>query len=99
MTDGAFTIAADHPSLPGHFPGHPIVPGVVLLDHALALLAAAHPGHVICAARGVRFRRPVGPGQTLTVHWRPGSRGGIEFTAGDADGTVLSGIASVSERP
>ena len=30
-----FTVAADHPSLPGHFPGHPIVPGVLVLDHVL----------------------------------------------------------------
>ena len=28
-------IAADHPALPGHFPGHPIVPGVLLLDCVL----------------------------------------------------------------
>ena len=27
-----FRVAADHPSLPGHFPGNPIVPGVLLLD-------------------------------------------------------------------
>ncbi len=33
-----FTVPADHPSLPGHFPGRPIVPGVVLLDEALACL-------------------------------------------------------------
>ena len=25
-------IAANHPALPGHFPGRPIVPGLVLLD-------------------------------------------------------------------
>jgi 3-hydroxyacyl-[acyl-carrier-protein] dehydratase len=29
-------IASNHPSLPGHFPGQPIVPGVVLLDCVLA---------------------------------------------------------------
>jgi 3-hydroxymyristoyl/3-hydroxydecanoyl-(acyl carrier protein) dehydratase len=28
-------IAANHASLPGHFPGRPIVPGVVLLDCVL----------------------------------------------------------------
>jgi 3-hydroxymyristoyl/3-hydroxydecanoyl-(acyl carrier protein) dehydratase len=32
------TIPADHPALPGHFPGNPIVPGVVLLDEVLSAL-------------------------------------------------------------
>jgi 3-hydroxymyristoyl/3-hydroxydecanoyl-(acyl carrier protein) dehydratase len=33
-------IARSHPSLPGHFPGRPIVPGVVVLDHVLAAAEA-----------------------------------------------------------
>lgn len=32
----ALQIAAGHASLPGHFPGRPIVPGVLLLDCVLA---------------------------------------------------------------
>ncbi len=35
-----FEIAADHPCLPGHFPGRPVVPGVVVLDHVLAAIEA-----------------------------------------------------------
>ena len=32
------SITADHPSLPGHFPDAPLVPGVLILDEVLAAL-------------------------------------------------------------
>ena len=34
-------IAPSHPSLPGHFPGQPVVPGVVILDAVQQAIEAA----------------------------------------------------------
>ncbi len=35
-----FEIPEDHPCLPGHFPGQPVVPGVVVLDRVFAMIEA-----------------------------------------------------------
>lgn len=63
---GGFTIEADHPSLAGHFPGRPVVPGVVLLDHAICtILGSARTG--VAGLPSVKFTRPVLPGQPVIV--------------------------------
>lgn len=62
MTPITVTIPGDHPSLAGHFPGRPIVPGVVLLDEIFAALAVAP-----AALASVRFMRPVRPGDVVHV--------------------------------
>ena len=38
-----WTVPLDHPAFAGHFPGTPILPGVVLLDTALQAIASANP--------------------------------------------------------
>ena len=63
----SFTIAPDHPSLAGHFPGRPIVPGVVLLDEVAALVLALCPGQRVAGFPAVRFSHPVRPGDTVAV--------------------------------
>ncbi len=58
--EAAFTVASDHPSLAGHFPGNPIVPGVVLLDEACARLEIP-----VMQLRAVKFLAPVCPGDAV----------------------------------
>ena len=38
MIRDSFTIPATHPCLAGHFPGDPIIPGVLLLDYVARCL-------------------------------------------------------------
>ncbi len=65
-----FRIDASHPSLPGHFPGNPIVPGVVLLDRVCAAIEAAHGGECALRLPQVKFLQPLLPGQEADVELR-----------------------------
>jgi 3-hydroxymyristoyl/3-hydroxydecanoyl-(acyl carrier protein) dehydratase len=55
-------IEADHPSLPGHFPGNPVVPGVVLLD-CVAQALERDGGATFARIRAVKFHAPLLPRQ------------------------------------
>jgi 3-hydroxymyristoyl/3-hydroxydecanoyl-(acyl carrier protein) dehydratase len=59
-------IEPDHPCLPGHFPGRPLVPGVVLLEHVARALRTQHG---LCLVRIVeaKFIAPLEPGREARV--------------------------------
>lgn len=64
----SFVIAADHPSLPGHFPGRPLVPGVVMLDRVLdAIEAHAGVGLGVLQLPQVKFLQPLLPAEAARV--------------------------------
>jgi 3-hydroxymyristoyl/3-hydroxydecanoyl-(acyl carrier protein) dehydratase len=64
-------VAPDHPSLAGHFPGQPIVPGVVLLDEVLAVIRAALDCDVrLVSIVSTKFMQAVQPATRLDVHVR-----------------------------
>ena len=60
-------IMADHPSLPGHFPGAPLVPGVLILDEVLAALRDWQTDYELTSIRAVKFLQPLKPGQQFAI--------------------------------
>jgi 3-hydroxyacyl-[acyl-carrier-protein] dehydratase len=60
-------IRADHPSLPGHFPDIPLVPGVVILDEILAALLEWRRDCQLTGIRIVKFLVPLKAEQPFTI--------------------------------
>lgn len=92
-------IPPDHPAFAGHFPGAPIVPGVVLLDaavHAMQrLLGRAGP----CEIGAAKFLSPVGPGETLTIALDTTATGGVRFEISSAGRKVATGTLAPGAAP
>lgn len=80
MQEQTIHIAADHPSLVGHFPGNPVVPGVVLMTQVVQALERCQGGPVqICAVPTVKFVAPLRPGQEVKVAFTPLRPGLVKF--------------------
>jgi 3-hydroxymyristoyl/3-hydroxydecanoyl-(acyl carrier protein) dehydratase len=104
MSPGAveipLAIPREHPAFEGHFPGHPILPGVVLLAEALAAIEAA-TGHAQqeWTISNVKFLRPVEPGTALTLAHERLASGAMRFEIRSALGAVANGTCALRESP
>lgn len=88
----AIAVDPAHPALAGHFPGSPVLPGVVVLDQ-VACAAEAWLGRplVIVGMPQVKFVSPLLPGQSARIRLRH-EAGRIDFEV-DRDGsTVARGV-------
>jgi len=97
-------VTVNEPFFPGHFPGNPIMPGVIILEalaQAAGILAFKTAGVVpdensrfyFVGIDNARFRRPVVPGDRLVLKatLERAIRGIWKFeTAAEVDGTVAA---------
>jgi 3-hydroxyacyl-[acyl-carrier-protein] dehydratase len=88
-----FTVPAEHPALNGHFPGAPVLPGVLLLDEVVRAV------EIDDGADGGRWRigtakfvRPVLPGETVSIGHERQPNGSIRFSVSRAGQPVAHGV-------
>jgi len=98
-----FVIAPGHPCLPGHFPGRPVVPGVLVLDRVVAAIEALHGPLPPLRLPRVKFLQPLLPGEPARIELEqlaplPDARWRFRVLHGQA--TIASGDVGVgSARP
>jgi 3-hydroxymyristoyl/3-hydroxydecanoyl-(acyl carrier protein) dehydratase len=87
------TISAGHPSLPGHFPSTPIVPGVVILDEVLAALTEWREDSRVTVIHAVKFLIPLKPEQPFTICLSPNrkAKAEVDFCCRVEDRVIVEG--------
>jgi 3-hydroxyacyl-[acyl-carrier-protein] dehydratase len=83
------SIASDHPAYEGHFPGHPLLPGVVLLAEAMGTLDAAQ-----WSIDKAKFLLPVEPGTALTLTHEALASGARRIEVASSRGVVATAVIS-----
>ena len=90
-------IKKDHPSLAGHFPGNPVVPGVVLLDQVRIAIEAWQPGHHVAVLTQVKFLKPLLPEQGIKILLEEND-GKVRFLCQRGDDLIAQGQMSLQNR-
>jgi 3-hydroxyacyl-[acyl-carrier-protein] dehydratase len=95
MPSVAVAIPVDHPSFAGHFPGQPLLPGVVLVSEAMRVILADADGRALLGNApklgAAKFLSPVLPGSDLRIDWHAnGTRIRFEVHAVQGDASRLA---------
>ena len=81
--------AVDDPTAAGHFPGHPIIPGALLLEEIVRAIAGGEATTRELVIPAVKFLAPVLPGEVVRLRWHLRGDGQISFEARLGEGERL----------
>jgi len=93
------SIRGDHPSLAGHFPGRPVVQGVVLMQAVLEVVRGALP--VESMVRGlpvVKFSSPLKPDECVTIEVEGDAAAHATFSCRVDQRLIASGVVDLAPR-
>ena len=91
-TEVTVNISREHPSLPGHFPGHPVVPGVVMLGEVIDVIRQVTRGPLeILEFPLIKFVSPLSPGEPLIIRLASNMHGERTFTCFAGGRTIATG--------
>ncbi|HVZ74214.1 MAG TPA: 3-hydroxyacyl-ACP dehydratase FabZ [Polyangia bacterium] len=108
-------VTRNEPHFEGHFPGHPVMPGVLIIE-ALAQAGALYAANIVkfdpakqviyfMAIDKAKFRKPVVPGDVLRLEVTPLRKGGAiwkmrgEAKVGESVVAEAEFMASIQPRP
>lgn len=92
MVEKNLHIDSSHPSLTGHFPGNPIVPGVVILGEVLELIGESLNGSPMLAkVPSVKFHSPLRPNESLQLNFDILSNHVVTFSCQVGSRLIASG--------
>jgi 3-hydroxyacyl-[acyl-carrier-protein] dehydratase len=84
-----------HPSLPGHFPGNPIVPGVLILQRVLKAAASSF-GAAVSDVTVAKFHARLKPDEQFSIVLERSANGTIHFRVLRGETLISGGILKLA---
>lgn len=97
MSSAVINFSPQHPALAGHFPGNPIIPGVMILDLVLNYFLEKYPNDNIAGFNYVKFIKPLAPQESLNVTLTSISSHRVGFTCCKGTDIYVKGEISLQQ--